>query len=384
MKTDMKNGWIQKKLGDIIEIRNGKNQREVLSENGAYPILGSAGNIMGFATDYICEAGTTIIGRKGNISKPIFINEKFWNVDTAFGLYPKENLPPKFVYYACLNIDFGSMNRGTTIPSLVKSELLQIPLSVPNLISEQQRIVSVLDEAFTAIDKAKANAERNLKNAREVFESYLKSVFENKGADWEEKSVKELTTKIGSGATPRGGQENYKSEGISLVRSMNVYDRMFRAKNLAFIDDKQAKELDGVSVNEDDVLLNITGASIARCCIIPKEYLPARVNQHVSIIRPIKEIVDAEFLNLLLTSKPYKDQLLFAGEQGATRQAITKSQIELFRISIPSIKDQRNIVRQITALQVETQKLEEIYQQKIHSLEEMRKSILQKAFSGEI
>ena len=72
-----------------VEIKNGKNQQPVLSSNGKYPILGSAGNVMGYATEFICEAGTTIIGRKGNISKPILINERFWNVDTAFGFYPK-------------------------------------------------------------------------------------------------------------------------------------------------------------------------------------------------------------------------------------------------------------------------------------------------------
>ncbi|HMT54508.1 MAG TPA: restriction endonuclease subunit S, partial [Saprospiraceae bacterium] len=209
-------------------------------------------------------------------------------------------------------------------------------------------------------------------------------VFEKKGDGWEEKALKDLTTKIGSGATPRGGQENYKSEGISLVRSMNVHDWEFRVKNLALIDEKQAKELDGVTLQEDDVLLNITGASVARCCVFPKEYLPARVNQHVSIIRPKEELLDSRFLNFLLTSKPYKDQLLFTGEQGATRQAITKAQIETFKISIPKLEIQKDIVNKLDSITTETKKLEAIYQQKINDLEELRKSILQKAFSGEL
>ena len=128
--------------------------------------------------------------------------------------------------------------------------------------------------------------------------------------------------------------------------------------------------------------MNITGASVARCCVFPKEYLPARVNQHVSIIRSKKELLDARFLNLLLTSKPYKDQLLFTGEQGATRQAITKAQIEAFRISIPLLKEQQTIVHQLDALRAETQKLEAVYQKKLDDLEELKKSVLQKAFSG--
>lgn len=273
---------------------------------------------------------------------------------------------------------------GMTVPKLNQKNLRSIPIPLPPL-PEQQHIVSILDQAFAAIDKAKANAEQNLKNAKELFESYLQGVFEKKGDGWEEKPLMELTTKIGSGATPRGGQANYKEEGISLVRSMNVHDWEFREKNLAFIDEKQGKELDGVTLQEEDVLLNITGASVARCCIFPKEYLPARVNQHVSIIRPKRDLLDAaRFLSLLLTSKPYKDQLLFTGEQGATRQAITKAQIEAFRIYIPTLEEQQTIVRQLDALRIETQKLEALYQKKMDDLEELKKSILQKAFAGEL
>ena len=165
---------------------------------------------------------------------------------------------------------------------------------------------------------------------------------------------------------------------------MNVHDRYFKEKNLAFIDDKQAKELSNVILEENDVLLNITGASVARCCVIPREYLPARVNQHVSILRPKKEMVDSYFLNLLLISKFYKDQLLETGEQGSTRQAITKAQLQNFIIHFPSLKEQKEIVNQLDNLSIETKKLENIYQQKLDNLEDLKKSILQKAFSGEL
>jgi type I restriction enzyme S subunit len=277
----------------------------------------------------------------------------------------------------------AQLSDGANINNLKFGDLENFGIPLP-LLKEQQHIVSAIDECFTAIDKAKANAEQNLKNANELFESYLQKIFERKDKGWEEKPLKDLATKIGSGATPRGGQENYKTEGISLIRSMNVHDWEFRETNLAFIDEKQAKELDSVTLQKDDVLLNITGASVARCCIFPKEYLPARVNQHVSIIRPKKEILDAKFLNLLLTSKPYKNQLLFTGEQGATRQAITKSQIEAFKIRFPSLKEQQTIVRQLDTLRAQTQKLETVYQKKIADLEELKKSILKKAFAGEL
>jgi type I restriction enzyme S subunit len=272
-----------------------------------------------------------------------------------------------------LNDYIYSLARGTAQKNLNVPVFRKIEIHFPKSFPEQQHIVSILDEAFAAIDKAKANAEQNLKNAKELFESYLQGVFEKKGDGWAEKPLINLTTKIGSGATPRGGQKSYKTEGISLVRSMNVHDSEFRKKNLAFIDEQQAKALDNVTLQENDVLLNITGASV-----------PARVNQHVSIIRANKEIIDPIFLNLLLTSKYYKDQLLFTGEQGATRQAITKAQIEVFKIDFPSLEVQKTIVQQLDALRAKTQKMEAIYQKKIADLEELKKSVLQKAFAGEL
>jgi type I restriction enzyme S subunit len=127
---------------------------------------------------------------------------------------------------------------------------------------------------------------------------------------------------------------------------LNVHDAEFRTKDLAFIDADQALQLDNVVVEAGDVLLNITGASVARCCVVPTEILPARVNQHVSILRPIKEHVLPELLQYMLISRDYKDRLLHAGESGgATRQALTKTQLQDFWIEYPeSLPEQRRIV----------------------------------------
>jgi type I restriction enzyme, S subunit len=163
---------------------------------------------------------------------------------------------------------------------------------------------------------------------------------------WVTKKLAAVTTKIGSGATPLGGETAYKKTGISLIRSMNVYDEGFRELGLARIDNEQADRLSNVVVEPDDVLLNITGASVARCCLAPAEILPARVNQHVSIIRPAKEKVDSAFLRYLLISKDYKDRLLHTGEGGgSTRQAITKAQLQELAIRYPELlSEQQRIV----------------------------------------
>ena len=162
---------------------------------------------------------------------------------------------------------------------------------------------------------------------------------------WVAEKLGAVTSKIGSGATPRGGEESYKLAGIPLIRSLNVYDDGFRAAKLAKLDDEQAARLSGVVVEPNDVLFNITGASVARCCLAPAQFMPARVNQHVAIIRPIARRLDSALLRYLLISSIYKERLLQTGEAGSTRQAITKAQLQELAIEFPeSFAEQQRIV----------------------------------------
>jgi len=166
--------------------------------------------------------------------------------------------------------------------------------------------------------------------------------------EWKEYKLGEICTKIGSGATPKGGKESYLGGGISLIRSQNVLDFTFSLDGLAFINDEQASKLDGVEIYKGDVLLNITGDSVARCCIVPDSVLPARVNQHVSIVRGDKTKVLNEYILYYLQ---YKKQLLLSLSQGgATRNALTKGMIEEFRILLPSIDEQSKIVSILKSL----------------------------------
>lgn len=277
------------------------------------------------------------------------------------------------------------MKQGTTnVSAIYYKTLKDLRIRFPS-IPEQKRLVELLDTVFADLEKTRAKTEQNLKNARELFDSYLQQVFSQKAEGWVEASLKSITTKIGSGATPRGGKAAYKTEGMSLIRSMNVHDRRFKDKDLALIDDEQADKLSNVELQENDVLLNITGASVARCCVVPKEYLPARVNQHVSIIRVSDNTIKPELLCYLLTSKYYKDILLGIGEAGSTRQAITKVQIENFEVSYPeNFENQDDFIKQLTVLENDILKLHDIYTKKLEAIDELKKSILQKAFSGEL
>ena len=134
---------------NILTIVSGKNQETVVSTDGRFPIYGSGG-IIGYASSYLCEAGTTIIGRKGTINKPIYVNQKFWNIDTAFGISPGKRLDSKYLYFFCCSFNFQALDKSTTIPSLSKKDLLQIQMTVPSL-EEQKRIVAKIEELFSLI-----------------------------------------------------------------------------------------------------------------------------------------------------------------------------------------------------------------------------------------
>lgn len=187
-------------------------------------------------------------------------------------------------------------------------------------------------------------------------------------------TLKDICTKIGSGATPTGGKEAYKGGDYALVRSQNVLDYTFTTSGLAYINEIQAKKLDGVKVEVGDILLNITGDSVARACIIPDEILPARVNQHVAIIRANNQYALNEYLLYFLQYN--KQYLLSISQGGGTRSAITKKMIEDIEIDLPSLEDQLSIVNIINSIS----KKIEVNQQINDNLEQQAQALYESWF----
>lgn len=201
-------------------------------------------------------------------------------------------------------------------------------------------------------------------------------------AQWKSTDLRSITSKIGSGATPRGGERVYRSSGIPLIRSMNVYCDGFRSDGLAYLDRGQASALDGVKVQAGDVLLNITGASIGRVTQAPPEMDGARVNQHVCIIRPVKS-VDPSFVARYLASPSM--QAFIAGENyGATRQALTKGMIENISLPIPPLDEQRRIVAKLDSLFAHSKSAREELSRISRLVERYRQAILAAAFRGDL
>ena len=243
---------------------------------------------------------------------------------------------------AQLNLSLKDINEiSIPLPSKDKQiELAELFDKVVGVISKRNKELSALDDLIKA----------------RFVEMFGNPVTNEKG--WNQKQLGEITTKLGSGATPKGGKEAYQEDGITLNRSMNVHNGLFEYKELAHISEEQATKLDNVTIEENDVLLNITGASVARSCVVPSKILPARVNQHVCIIRCNQRIVP-EFLNKLLIDDNYQRLLWSIARGGATREAITKQQVESLKIIVPPIELQNqfaDFVHQVDKSKVAVQK----------------------------
>lgn len=270
---------IMRKWSDVLTIVSGKNQKSVINPNGKYPIYGSGG-IIGYADDYLCEPGTTVIGRKGTINSPIFVNERFWNVDTAFGIAPGKDLIPKFLYYFCLLYNFKSLDKSTTIPSLSKHDLLSIEMPVPH-IAEQQRIVTRIEELFSDLDKA-VETMQTIKQQLAVYRhAVLKDAFKST-SDF--KPIFEMSSLVTSGS--RGWAKYYSDEGAEFIRIGNLtrtgIDIDF--SNIQHVSLPERAEGTRTRLQANDVLVSIT-ADLGSIGLVPQTIDEAYINQHIALIR---------------------------------------------------------------------------------------------------
>jgi type I restriction enzyme S subunit len=308
---------------------------------------------------FLCEAGDLVIASSGISidddgllrTRGGFIQEEHLplciNTSTIrFKALENNNL--RYLKHWLQSLDFREqitrLVTGSAQLNFGPSHLKQLKIKLPPL-AEQQRIAAILDKA----EEIKRKREQAIAKLDELAQSTFVEMFGDpvtNSKNWDLIKLGNAVTKLGSGSTPTGGDASYKTQGISLIRSLNVHDGEFVFKNLAYIDEEQASKLANVMVVKGDVLLNITGASVARVCRVPDAVLPARVNQHVMIVRP-NETLNPLYLERLLLSSQMKNKLLQIGGSGATREAITKAQAEKLDIICPPLKLQNEFARNI-------------------------------------
>ena len=272
-------------------------------------------------------------------------------------------------------------NAGAVFNSINKTQIENIPIPLPPL-PEQQRIVSILDECFAAITKAKTNAEQNLKNAKELFESYLQGVFEN--GKWETKTIQEVTKVINGYAF---ASKDFKpTNSIKSIKITNVGVKEFVEEADNYLPEKFKDTLKDVQVKEGNIVIALTRTIISaglKVAMVPESYDGALVNQRVAALVPKGKLVNQNFLYYYLTTSGVVKYVL-DHVNTLMQPNLSINDLKNMPVPIPQIEQQLTIVRQLDVLRAETQKLEGIYQQKLLNLEELKKSILQKAFAGEL
>jgi len=356
-------------LGEIIpnkvayineECHKALKRSQLQTNDILFSIAGALGRI-GIVRDEIIPANTNqalaIIRLKNNSCVSVNYLAKYFN----------SNL---------ISDEIEKLKGGAAQQNLSLTQLNDLEIPFPPL-PEQQRIVAILNEAFAVIAKAKANAEKNLKNAKELFESYLQSVFENKGEDWEEKTLKDLTTILGDGLhgtpkyTPDG--DYFFINGNNLTKGGIEFKESTKRVSIDEYN-KHKKKL-----TDRTVLVSING-TLGNVAFYKGEKI---ILGKSACYFNLKETVDKNFIQYVLFSPKF---LTYANKEatGATIKNVSLKTMREFLVPLPSIRTQQAIVQKLDALSTETQKLEAIYRQKINDLEELKKSILQKAFNGEL
>ena len=393
----MKEGWEYKKLGEVCDFEGGsqppKSEWINHSQNGYVRML----QIRDFTKsrnaeiEYVkitkklrlCKADDILIGRYGaSVGKILTGLAGAYNVAIIKSIPNEELIRKDYIrrYFESplfQSVLFKVCTSRAAQAGFSKDDIKDELIPIPPL-SEQQSIVDYLDSTFAKIDAMKANAEKALNEAKALFQASLKEILEPKEG-WEEKKLEIITSKIGSGATPKGGRKVYIDEGCNLIRSMNVQYNEFKYDDLAHITDEAANQLNGVEIQENDVLFNITGASIARCCVVPADALPARVNQHVSILR-LKQEVLPRFLSYIMNSPNHQKRLLEIGETGSTRQALTKTDLENHVICYPTIDCQTKIICALDSLKSKVDHLQANYDKISQECDALKQAILRQVF----
>jgi len=399
----MKKGWLTKTLGEVLEKTETVNPLQSPNTEFDYIDVSSVSN-----TTFEIEETQRLKGKDApsRARKLVRTNDIIFatirptlqriavvpeHLDKQvcstgyFVLRPKQGIDYRFVFYSLFTENFigqmESLQKGASYPAVTDGDVRAQEIPVPPL-AEQQRIVGLLDEAFEGLATAKANAEKNLQNARALFESHLQSVFTQRGPGWEQKRMVELCSIItcGVASTPKYVDETV---GVPFLSAQNVKDGEVLLKKYRFISRGFHEKLTKKNKPQvGDILYSRVGAKFGEAAVVEHDF-EFSVYVSLTLIRPIATKLDNYFLKLYLNSPSIK---LLAKKSISSSGVpnLNVKDVREFPISFPSIEKQRRIVSEITTLQEETQRLARIYERKLAALAELKKSLLHQAFTGEL
>jgi len=377
----VKGEWITHKLGEVIKLEYGKPlPKEDRTEDGAYPAYGANGVKCRTNRSY-WDKPSIVVGRKGSAGELTLTEPSFWPLDVSYFItFDEESFDLMFLYYCLSGLNLQSLAKGVK-PGINRNDVYAIERAFPPL-PEQQQIVAILDKAFAAIDQAVANAERNLTNARELFESYLNKVFTERGEGWVEATIDEIAQVKGGKRLPKG----YKLQGeetdhpyitVSDFNDEGTVD----LEGVRYITDEIFEQISRYTISAADVYISIAG-TIGKSGIVPEEMSGANLTENACKL-VLKGGVDNRFVYYFTKTSLFSEQAI-KQTRIAAQPKLALTRLKSIRLAVPPMNEQLIVIHQAELLNKETKQLETIYQQKLTALTELKQSILQKAFRGEL
>lgn len=334
------------------------------------------------------KTGDILFTNRGQVGKKAIVDLKFngSNLNSQVAWFRcNEQINNRYLYY---HLDSPSIQKfisentnGTALQQLTIRQIRKIIISIPSL-SEQQQIVAILDEAFTAIAQAKANVEKNIQNAKELYENWIQELFENPKDNWQKKKWGELCHFVRG---PFGGslkKSMFKEEGYVVYEQKHAIHNHFNQLRY-FIDEEKFNEMKRFEVKPGDIIMSCSGVTLGRVAIIPDNIPRGIINQALLKLTPNKG-VSVEFIKYWLRSNIFQT-IIFEHAGGAAIPNVPSAKIlkEIF-IPFPNFEEQLVVVNKIKLMQEETNNIIDTYSRKRDDLQELKKSILQKAFAGEL
>lgn len=390
----MKQGWTLRKLGDLCKLTRGHNppkSKFINVPRDGYVRFYQIRD--GWADNYVVYVPDSPQLHKVDPDDILMvayrhIGKVFRGVTGAFNVAlckisnrNDEVLDSDYLFYIIptevVQGELMKRSERSLIPSMSVEHLKEIEIPLPP-INEQRLIVSILNNAFEVIEKAKANAEQNLKNARELFESYLQNMFEYKGESWEEKTLGEVLKKTESIDPTKRPNEEFIYLDVSSVNKDTK-----EIENSTLLIGKDAPSRARKLVRTNDVIFATVRPTHGRAALITEEYNEQVCSTGYLVLRT-KEFLNNNLVFYFLLTYGFNKQMEKL-QKGASYPAVTDSEVKSIEIRYPkSLKEQKYIVQQLDAMSIKTKKLEAIYKHKLADLEELKKSLLQKAFNGEL
>tara|TARA_R100000789_G_scaffold99259_1_gene105271 strand:+ start:6737 stop:7837 length:1101 start_codon:yes stop_codon:yes gene_type:complete len=357
----MSQGWLSKKLKDVCVMQRGFDLPKKDRRSGNFPLISSSG-----AIDFHAEAKVTgpgvVTGRSGSIGQVFFIEEDFWPLNTSLYIKEFHGNDPRFIYYLLKSFDLSRYTSGAGVPTLNRNHVHDEDVLIPLDIEEQKRIVAILDQAFSDIDKARALTEKNLKNARELFESYLRKVFSQRGERWVDSTLANVAENLDRKRIPitkkdrvEGEYPYYGASGIVDYVNHYIFD----------------EEL--LLVSEDGA--NLLARTYPVAFTATGKYW---VNNHAHVLR-FKDSFIQKFIEYYLNSISLRPYVSGMAQPKLNQKALNS-------IPVPSVDSviAKNVVGRLSALEDELNRVQKIYKAKLDRLDELKKSLFQKAFAGEL